>query len=221
MAEGGEEEKEEERRRNLYVANLPWTLPAVEIEKLFAECGVVKDVQVIKMKDGRKRGFAFVTMGSAEEAAAAVEKFNSYDVMGRIIKVEFSKTFRKPAPPRIPSTIFARHKLYVSNLAWKARSSDIKAFFSQFNPISANVVFDDKKSAGYGFVSFQTKEDAEAALSELNGKELLERPVLLRWRDDKGGVKADGEVQGVKVDDQAEGVMADNRGEDEGEDKQG
>lgn len=30
------------------------------------------------MKDGRKRGFAFVTMGSAEEAAAAVEKFNSY-----------------------------------------------------------------------------------------------------------------------------------------------
>lgn len=46
VAEGGEEEKEEERRRNLYVANLPWTLPAVEIEKLFAECGVVKDVQV-------------------------------------------------------------------------------------------------------------------------------------------------------------------------------
>jgi RNA recognition motif-containing protein len=30
------------------------------------------------MKDGRKRGFAFVTMSTAEEAAAAVEKFNEH-----------------------------------------------------------------------------------------------------------------------------------------------
>lgn len=34
-------------------------------------------VKVIKGKDGKKKGFAFVTMATAEEAAAAVEKLNS------------------------------------------------------------------------------------------------------------------------------------------------
>lgn len=94
------------------------------------------------------------------------------DVMGRTIRVEFSKSFRKPAPPPPPGTILERHKLYVSNLPWKARAPNMKEFFSKFNPLSAKVVFDSPsgKSAGYGFVSFGTKEEAEAALTELDGK---------------------------------------------------
>ncbi|CAD6259822.1 unnamed protein product [Miscanthus lutarioriparius] len=40
-------------------------------------------VAVIKGKDGRNRGFAFVTMSTAEEAAAAAEKLNSRELMGR------------------------------------------------------------------------------------------------------------------------------------------
>uniref|UniRef100_A0A0D9ZPZ3 RRM domain-containing protein n=1 Tax=Oryza glumipatula TaxID=40148 RepID=A0A0D9ZPZ3_9ORYZ len=225
--EDGEEEEEEggEKRRKLYVANIPWSFPAPEIEKLFAQCGAVKDVEVIKGKDGKKKGFAFVTMATAEEAAAAVEKLNSLDVMGRTIRVEFSKSFRKPAPPPPPGTILERHKLYVSNLPWKARAPNMKEFFSKFNPLSAKVVFDSPsgKSAGYGFVSFGTKEEAEAALTELDGKELMGRPVRLRWRqsvdDSDDSVKADGEIEDVNVDGEAEGVT-DNGTKDHGEDKQ-
>jgi RNA recognition motif-containing protein len=33
--------------------------------------------KVIKGEDGRNRGFAFITMSTAEEAAAAVEKLNA------------------------------------------------------------------------------------------------------------------------------------------------
>jgi len=92
--------------------------------------------------------------------------------MGRAIKVEFSKSFRKPAPLPPPGTIIERHKLYVSNLPWKARAPNVKEFFAKFNPLSANVIFDNGKAAGYGFVSFGTKEEAEAALTELDGKVL-------------------------------------------------
>ncbi|XP_062226584.1 RNA-binding protein CP31B, chloroplastic [Phragmites australis] len=214
------EEQQGEKRRKLYVSNLPWSLPAPEVEKLFAQCGSVKDVEVIKGKDGRNRGFAFVTMKTAEEAAAAVEKLNSSDVKGRTIKVEFSRSFRKPAPPPPPGAIVERHKLYVSNLPWKSRAPNVKEFFSKFNPLSANVIFDNGKSAGYGFVSFGTKGEAEAALSELDGKELMGRPVLLKWRENVDdmveGVKADGEVEAVSV----EGAKVDDASEDGGEDKQ-
>ncbi|CAN6229362.1 unnamed protein product [Urochloa humidicola] len=202
-AAAAEEEEQGEKRRKLYVANLPWSVPAAEVEKLFAQCGTVKDVELIKGKDGRNRGFAFVTMSTTEEAAAAVEKLNSHDVMGRTIKVEFSKSFRKPAPPPPPGTIIERHKLYVSNLPWKARAPNVKDFFSKFNPLSANVIFDNGKAAGYGFVSFGTKEEAEAAISELDGKELMGRPVRLNWKesgDDKSQtVKAEGEVETVNT----------------------
>lgn len=97
-------------------------------------------------------------------------------MVGRIIRVQFSKRFKKPAPappPIAPPPGDTRHKLYVSNLAWKVRSNNLRELFSaNFNPVSARVVFDNPsgRSAGYGFVSFATREEAESAISELDGK---------------------------------------------------
>lgn len=94
------------------------------------------------------------------------------EVEGRIIKVEYSKTFKKPTPPRSPTySNETRHKLFVSNLAWKARAKNLKEFFADFSPVSKRIVFSASgSSAGYGFVSFATKEEAESAVSTLNGK---------------------------------------------------
>ncbi|WOL16666.1 28 kDa ribonucleoprotein, chloroplastic [Canna indica] len=181
-----EAEKETaEKRRKLYVTNLPWDFSGPNIEELFGQYGTVKDVEIIKQNNGKSRGFAFVTMASGEEAQAALDKLDSYELKGRVIRVDFAKSFRKPAPPPPPGAIARepRHKIYVSNLAWKARSVNLKEFFSaKFNPLSARVVFQNPtgRSAGYGFVGFATEEEAEAAISELDGKELLGRPVRLR-----------------------------------------
>ncbi|KAK4420314.1 ribonucleoprotein, chloroplastic [Sesamum alatum] len=187
-----EEEVEEsgkpEIRRKLFVLNLPWSFSVVDIKKLFGECGTVEDVEIIKQKDGKNRGFAFVTMSSGEEAQAAIEKYDSYEVVGRIIRVQFAKRFKKPirASPVVTPPGETRHKLYVSNLAWKVRSNNLRDFFSSnFNPVSARVVFDNPsgRSAGYGFVSFATKEEAESAISALDGKELLGRPIRLKFSE--------------------------------------
>lgn len=98
---------------------------------------------------------------------------------GRIIRVNFARRFRKPTPklPNAlpsPSAGDTRHKLYISNLAWKARSTHLRELFTaaDFNPVSARVVFADPegRSSGYGFVSFGTREEAEDAITKLNGK---------------------------------------------------
>jgi len=54
----------------------------------------------------------------------------------------------------------------------ESESSRCQGILLNFNPLSANIIFDNGKAAGYGFVSFGTKEEAEAALSELDGKVL-------------------------------------------------
>ncbi|XP_009778082.1 28 kDa ribonucleoprotein, chloroplastic [Nicotiana tabacum] len=177
------------QRRKLFVLNLPWSLTVPDIKTLFAESGIVEDVEIIKTKDGKNRGFAFVTMSSGEEAQAAIDKLDSYELLGRIIRVEFAKRFKKPAgapPPSTPPRGETRHKLYVSNLAWKVRSTHLRDFFStNHNPVSVRVVFDNAsgRAAGYGFVSFDTKEEAEAALSAYDGKELMGRPIRLKFSE--------------------------------------
>ncbi|KAH6778782.1 RNA-binding family protein [Perilla frutescens var. hirtella] len=183
-----EKSRKPDNRRKLFVLNLPWSFSVADIKKLFSECGAVSDVEIIKQKDGKNRGFAFVTMASGVEAQAAIEKFDSFEVVGRIIRVQFAKKFKKPirAAPVVPPRGDTRHKLYVSNLAWKVRSNNLREFFSpNFNLVSARVVFDNPsgRSAGYGFVSFATKEEAESAISELDGKELLGRPISLKFSE--------------------------------------
>ncbi|KAG9134424.1 hypothetical protein Leryth_026088 [Lithospermum erythrorhizon] len=185
--ENSEQVQSVNQKRKLFVLNLPWTYTVVDIINLFGQCGTVSDVEIIKQKNGKSRGFAFITMATGEEAQAAIDKFDSSELLGRIIKVELAHKFKKPrpissslAPPRE-----SRHKLYVSNLSWKARSTNLREFFSGFNPISARVVFDNPsgKSAGYGFVSFSTKEEAETAISSLDGKELMGRPIRLKFSE--------------------------------------
>lgn len=95
------------------------------------------------------------------------------ELQERIIRVEFAKSMKRPPRPAGTAPVESRHKIYVSNLAWKARSNNLKEFFAgSFKPVSARVVFDTPtgRAAGYGFVSFATEEEMEAAISELDGK---------------------------------------------------
>ena len=59
-----------------------------ELRQAFGQFGSVTDVYVAMDKmTGRPRGFAFVTMGTAEEAKAAAEKLNGVDLGGRTLTV--------------------------------------------------------------------------------------------------------------------------------------
>lgn len=180
-------------KMKLYVFNLPWSFSVVDVKNLFGQCGTVTDVEIIKHYNGKSRGYGFITMGAPEEAQAVIDKFDSQEVSGRVIRVEFAKGLKKrtPLPPGLrPGE--TSHKLYVSNLAWKARGSHLREFISanyaDSSPVSVRVVFERSgkgRAAGYGFVSFATEEEARAAISALDGKEFMGRPVRLKFRETK------------------------------------
>lgn len=66
------------------------------------------------------------------------------------------------------------YNIFVANLSYEARSKNLREFFDtgSGSVVSAEVIFYDnpRKSAGYGFVSFKSKKEAEAALTEFDGK---------------------------------------------------
>src|SRR5258707_3070124 len=76
----------------LYVGNLSFRTTSDELRDAFAAVGNVESASVIEDRDtGRSRGFAFVEMATAEEAAAAIEQFNGKEVGGRNLTVNEAK----------------------------------------------------------------------------------------------------------------------------------
>ena len=72
----------------LYVGNLSFKTSEDELRSAFGQFGSVTDVYVAMDKmTGRPRGFAFVTMGTADEAKVAAEKMNGVDLGGRQLTV--------------------------------------------------------------------------------------------------------------------------------------
>jgi len=83
----------------LYVGNLPFASTAQDLEALFGQVGTVSVVEIIFDKfTGRSRGFAFVTMGSGDEAQKAVEKFHGHQIEGRALAVNIARPREERAP---------------------------------------------------------------------------------------------------------------------------
>jgi|SRR6476660_2695775 len=83
---------EKEMGTKLYVGNLSFRTTSDELRDAFAAVGTVESASVIEDRDtGRSRGFAFVEMATAEEAAAAIEQFNGKEFGGRNLTVNEAK----------------------------------------------------------------------------------------------------------------------------------
>ena len=72
----------------LYVGNLSFDATSETVREAFAPFGEVSDVHVVTDREsGRSRGFAFVTMGSSNEAAKAIAEMNGKMLDGRALRV--------------------------------------------------------------------------------------------------------------------------------------
>ena len=73
-------------------------------------------------------------------------------------------------------------KLYVGNLPFSVTSQELSELFSAAGEVvSANIITDrfSGQSRGFGFVEMATAEEAQRAISELNGKDLDGRKITV------------------------------------------
>jgi RNA recognition motif-containing protein len=79
---------EQAMNTRLYVGNLSFNTNADGVRTAFQEFGTVSDVHLVTDREtGRSRGFAFVTMGTPEEAAKAIEGMDGHTLDGRPLRV--------------------------------------------------------------------------------------------------------------------------------------
>jgi RNA recognition motif-containing protein len=73
-------------------------------------------------------------------------------------------------------------KLYVGNLSFATTELDLQDLFAQVGAVLDVKIIQDKftgKSRGFGFVTMESAEDANGAISRFNGYSLDNRPLTV------------------------------------------
>lgn len=84
-------------------------------------------------------------------------------------------------------------KLYVGNLSYDATEEELKTLFSQAGVVQSVAIIKDRetsRSKGFAFIEMSNQADAQAAISQLNGKLYRDRALtvnIARPREERSG----------------------------------
>ena len=68
--------------------------------------------------------------------------------------------------------------IYVGNLSYRMTEEELRAAFEQFGEVTSAKIISDRESGrskGFGFVEMSSDEDAESAIRDLDGSDVMGR----------------------------------------------
>jgi len=74
------------------------------------------------------------------------------------------------------------NKVFVGNLPWSIDTDGLTKLFEEVGSISDSIVLTDRatgRSRGFGFVTFESDEEAQKAIEEFDGKEVEGRNIVV------------------------------------------
>ncbi|XP_064596934.1 polyadenylate-binding protein 1-like [Liolophura sinensis] len=185
---------------NVYVKNFGEELDDAKMFELFEPYGKIISAKVMSAEDGAPRGFGFVSFEDPEAAERAVEELNGREINGRILfagraqKKAERQSDLKEKFERLKMERANRYQgvnLYVKNLDDTIDDEKLRKEFSQFGTItSAKVMGDGGRSKGFGFVCFSSPEEATKAVTEMNGRIIVSKPLYVALAQRKEDRKA-------------------------------
>ena len=135
----------------------------------FSAFGNILSCKIATDANGQSKGYGFVQFDNEESAQKAIEKLNGMLLNDKQVYV--GHFIRKQER----DTVFNRTKfnnVYVKNLSESTTDEDLRKFFGEYGTITSAVVMRDVdgKSKCFGFVNFESADDAARAVEALNGK---------------------------------------------------
>jgi len=199
----------------LFVGNLDFGVRKEHLMPIFEKFGHVESCIVIMDRENptKSRGFGFVQYTFQADAEQAADEVDGMMLRGRTVRVnlaapkgsaelEQSKKNYKSRYQNVKDKISRR--IYVGNLDYKVRESDLEPLFVKFGELKrVQVMFEqDKpdKSRGYGFVEFEKPSDAVQAAHEMNDYVLMGRNMRVNMATYRQGGRA-GEEEPMEEDD--------------------
>ncbi|KAL8699683.1 MAG: hypothetical protein Q9201_005868 [Fulgogasparrea decipioides] len=178
----------EPNKRALYVGGLDPRVTEDILRQIFETTGHVQNVKIIPDKNlGASKGlnYGFVEYDDPGAAERAMSTLNGRRVHQSEIKVNWAYQSNNQSKEDTSN----HFHIFVGDLSNEVNDEVLLQAFSAFGSVSeARVMWDMKtgRSRGYGFVAFRDREQAEKALSSMDGEWLGSRAIRCNWANQKG-----------------------------------
>lgn len=156
---------------NIFIKNLDKTIDHKALYDTFSQFGQILSCKIELDHDNQSRGYGYIQFIAQDSAEKAVAKVNGMILAGK-------KVFVGPfvsRKERIAQNSTKKYtNVYINNLDEGVSDEKFRELFSTCGTIKSAVVMKDEagKSKGFGFINFETPEQAEKAVVDLNGKDI-------------------------------------------------
>ncbi|KAI8532785.1 hypothetical protein RHMOL_Rhmol11G0241400 [Rhododendron molle] len=154
---------------NIFIKNLDKAIDHKALHDTFSSFGNILSCKVATDSSGQSKGYGFVQYDSDEAAQKAIEKLNGMLLNDKQVYVGpfLRKQERDMASDKAKFT-----NVFVKNLSESTTEEDLKNIFGQFGPITSAVVMRDADGTSrcFGFVNFESADDAAQSVESLNGQ---------------------------------------------------
>ncbi|XP_036109385.1 nucleolin isoform X3 [Molossus molossus] len=164
--------------KTLVLSNLSYSATEETLQEVFEKATFIK---VPQNQNGKSKGYAFIEFASFEDAKEALNSCNKREIEGRAIRLELQGPRGSPNARSQPSKT-----LFVKGLSEETTEETLKESFD--GSVRARIVTDREtgSSKGFGFVDFNSEEDAKAAKEAMEDGEIDGNKVTLDWAKPKG-----------------------------------
>jgi len=168
----------------VYIGNLDERCTETLVWELMLQAGPVVNVHLPKDRVTQThQGYGFCEFQSEEDADYCIKILNMVKVFGRPVKVNKATADRKD--------LDVGANLFIGNLSLDVDEKLLFDTFSAFGPITQAPKItrdpDSGGSKGFGFVSYDNFESADAALEAMNGQFLANKPITVSYAFKKDG----------------------------------
>ncbi|PKI84345.1 Protein phosphatase PP2A regulatory subunit B [Malassezia vespertilionis] len=165
---------------SLYVGELDGNVNEAILFEIFNMVGPVSSIRVCRDAVTRRSlGYAYVNFLNAADSERALEQLNYSPIRGRPCRIMWSQ--RDPGLRRA-----GQGNIFIKNLDEAIDNKALHDTFATFgNILSCKVAANDTGSLGYGFVHYESKESADAAIQHVNGMLLNDKKVYVGYHISK------------------------------------
>ncbi|KAH9946093.1 polyadenylate binding protein [Epithele typhae] len=157
---------------NIFIKNLDEQIDNKALHDTFAAFGNVLSCKVATDEHGRSRGYGYVHYETAESAETAIKAVNGMLLNDKKVYVGYHIS-RKERQSKMEEMKSQFTNIYVKNLDPEVTQDEFVELFEQFGKVTSAVVQvdDEGRSRGFGFVNFDTHEEAAKAVEVLHDSE--------------------------------------------------
>ncbi|CAF3327408.1 unnamed protein product [Rotaria sp. Silwood1] len=163
---------------NVFIKNLDKNIDNKSLYDTFSAFGNILSCKIMTDENGQSKGFGFVHFETQEAADNAINKVNGMLLADKKVFVGRFMSRNQRAESSGPRKFT---NIFVKNFGDQLDEEKLRELFSKYGKItSCKVVIDDNGHLkGFGFCSFETPEEAEQAVQNLNGYSIGDKQIYV------------------------------------------